>query len=441
MTVVAAAEQVQRRAVAAAGALSARGVRPGDRVAVTTAEHQGSRPDAAAAQADALAIVLGCLRAGFMPVLVNPLLTPGERAHLLQDADPAVVLHSGDDLSALLRAERAPVDLADHPLSRPMHYTSGTTGRPKGVWTGDLAEAQARELWADEQALWRFDARDLTLVHGPLCHSGPLRFALAVVLAGGAVALPGWFDAAGCARDLAELRPTTAFVVPSHLQRLFALPDPPPSPYRLLAHAGAACPPALKEQTHAWAGAERVWEFYGATEGQFAACAGPQWEQRRGTVGRARDGRRLAVRDGVIWCHAPSFARFSYWRDPAKTARAWDGDAFSVGDLGRLDDDGYLYLDGRRDDLIISGGVNVYPAEVEAVLAACPGVQEAAVFGRPDERWGQAVHAVYLGDADPQQVRAWAAARLAGYKRPKSVERRTDLPRTASGKVKRLELA
>jgi acyl-CoA synthetase (AMP-forming)/AMP-acid ligase II len=441
MTVVVPARDVQQRAEAAAGALAARGVRPGDRVAITTPEHQGTATDAAAAQADTLAIVLGCLRSAVMPVLINPQLTAQERAYVLADAEPALTLTTPGELAALLRGPRADVDLADHPLSRPMHYTSGTTGRPKGVWTGDLTEHQARDLWADEQALWRFTPDDLSLVHGPLCHSGPLRFALAVVLAGGSVALPGWFDAAACARDLAALRPTTAFVVPSHLQRLFALPDRPPSPYRLLAHAGAACPAPLKERTHAWAGAERVWEFYGATEGQFAACSGPDWEQHRGTVGRARDGRRLQIRDGVIWCHAPSFARFSYWRDPAKTAAAWDGEAFSVGDLGRLDDDGYLYLDGRRDDLIITGGVNVYPAEVEAVLSACPGVSEAAVYGRSDERWGQAVHAVYLGSAEPAAVSAWAAARLAAYKRPKSVQRRTDLPRTASGKVKRLELA
>jgi long-chain acyl-CoA synthetase len=273
-----------------------------------------------------------------------------------------------------------------------------------------------------------------------LCHSGPLRFALSVLLAGGSVALPGWFDADRISSALHRLRPTTAFLVPSHLQRVFARADPPPSPYRLLAHAGEACAPALKRQIHAWAGVDRVWEFYGSTEGQFTACSGPQWQERPGTVGRARAGRRLRVEDGVIWCSAPSFARFRYWGDEEKTGRAWRSDAFTVGDLGRLDAQGFLYIDGRREDLIISGGVNVYPAEVEQVLGACPGVAEVAVFGRPDERWGQSVCVAYLGTAAPEEVRQYAAAHLAGFKRPKVVEHRREFPRTASGKVKRLEL-
>lgn len=440
MTLVVTGPELTRHGTTFARALAGRGVAPGDRVAVITPEHRGTVSDAAAGQALTVALVLGALRSGVIPVLINPLLTSAERDYILDDARPALALRTPDDLRALLASEPSAVELAAHPLGRPMHYTSGTTGRPKGVWTGGLSEADSRALWADEQSLWQFDADDVSLVHGPLCHSGPLRFALSMVLAGGSVAFPGWFDADRTARALHDLRPTTAFVVPSHLQRLFAAEDVPASSYRLLAHAGEACAPALKRQIHAWAGSKRVWEFYGSTEGQFTACSGSDWEQRPGTVGRARPGRRLEAVDSVIWCHAPDFARFSYWQDEAKTAAAWDGDAFTVGDLGRIDEDGYLFLEGRREDLIISGGVNVYPAEVEAVLGECRGVAEVAVFGRPDERWGQAVCAAYLGDAEPEQVRAWAAGRLAGYKRPKSIERRSELPRTASGKVRRLDL-
>ena len=168
---------------------------------------------------------------------------------------------------------------------------------------------------------------------------------------------------------------------------------------------------------------------------------------RPGTVGRARAGRTLSVDDeGAIWCRAPEFARFTYWRDRAKTSAAWRDGSFSVGDLGRLDDDGYLFLDGRRDDLIISGGVNVYPAEVEAVLGEVAGVGDLAVFGLPDDRWGQRV-CVALVPADPsgpgparhlvEAVRNHAASRLAPYKRPKQYEVLDDLPRTATGKVQR----
>ncbi len=111
-----------------------------------------------------------------------------------------------------------------------------------------------------------------------------------------------------------------------------------------------------------------------------------------------------------MWCHAPGFARFEYWHDPTSTARAWRGDAFTVGDMGRLDEDGYLFLDGRRDDLVISGGVNVYPVEVEAALAEVPGVVDVAVFGLADDEWGERVCAAVVGDVDEDTLRRHAAA-------------------------------
>ena len=144
-----------------------------------------------------------------------------------------------------------------------------------------------------------------------------------------------------------------------------------------------------------------------------------------------------------MWCTVPSWARFEYWRDPEKSATAWrhtdDGPAFTVGDLGRVED-GWVYLDGRRTDLIISGGVNVYPAEVEAALATAPGLVEIAVFGRDDDRWGQRVCAAYVGDVPEVELRDLAATRLSPPKRPKEYERVEALPRTATGKVRRTEL-
>ncbi len=147
---------------------------------------------------------------------------------------------------------------------------------------------------------------------------------------------------------------------------------------------------------------------------------------------------------GRIWCRAPSFACFSYWRDEEKTASAWRDGALTVGDLGRLDAEGYIFLDGRRDDLIISGGVNVYPVEVENVLAEVDGLAEVAVFGLPDEEWGQRVCAgvVPAGrarDAERlvEELRRHASVRLAGYKRPKTYVVLEELPRTGTGKVQR----
>ncbi|MGH2759575.1 MAG: class I adenylate-forming enzyme family protein, partial [Actinomycetota bacterium] len=164
-------------------------------------------------------------------------------------------------------------------------------------------------------------------------------------------------------------------------------------------------------------------------------------------VGRARRGRRLGIGDpdaegiGTVWVSAPSFARWEYWRDPEKTAEAWNADSFTVGDLGRLDDDGYLFLEGRREDLIISGGVNVYPAEVERVLEGHPSVVEAAVFGVPHADWGETVYAAVVTDAHAEVICAFARDRLPGSHAPKQVFVVAALPRTATGKVKRSDLA
>ena len=145
---------------------------------------------------------------------------------------------------------------------------------------------------------------------------------------------------------------------------------------------------------------------------------------------------------------APSHARFEYWRDPDRTAAAWRGDAFTAGDLGHVDDDGYLFLDSRRDDLIISGGVNVYPAEVEAALRSHPAVRDAAVIGIPDERWGEAVHAVVVLQAAHvgceaamrDELVAWCRQQLASYKCPRSIAFSAALPLSAAGKVLKNQL-
>jgi long-chain acyl-CoA synthetase len=324
-----------------------------------------------------------------------------------------------------------------------MHFTSGTTGRPKGVWSGLLSEAEAAALLAEETDLWSFGAGDRNLVVSPLYHSAPLRFAAATLLGGGDVVVLPRFDAAAVASVVQELRPTTAFLVPAHLQRLFALGDLPPlDSFRLVLHAGAPCPEPLKRRAIDAFGADVLWEFYGSTEGQFTVCSSDEWAARPGTVGRARPGRTLSVDDdGTIWCEVPSHARFEYWRAPEKTAAAWRGSAFTVGDLGRLDGDGYLWLDGRRDDLIITGGVNVYPQEVEQALVGLEGLDDVAVFGVADERWGQKVCAAVVGSVEPDAVLARARERLAPYKVPKEVVRVDELPRTGTGKVRRGRLA
>jgi long-chain acyl-CoA synthetase len=394
---------------------------------------------------------LGALRVGVVPVLLNATLTEGERLDLTNDADPAHVVTTEASLAALDGGR--PVDLAPYPLTRPMHYTSGTTGLSKGVWTGLWDEATAEAVFADEADLWSFGPDDVHLVCSPLYHSVSIRFAGGTLLSGGTCIILSRFDpevARHSLRGKYGPQPNTTFMAPAVLARLLDTADQEIQGLdrlRLLVHAGSPCPPALKRHALARVGPGVLWEFYGSTEGQFTVCSPDEWMERPGTVGRARPGRSLSVdEDGTIWCQPPSFAHFEYWRDPVKTAAAWRGGWFSVGDLGRLDDAGYLFIDGRRHDLIISGGVNVYPAEVESVLSAVSGVADIGVFGLPDDIWGQRVCAAFVltSEADPPPVatvvaalRQRASTHLAPHKRPKEYAAVAALPRTATGKVQR----
>jgi acyl-CoA synthetase (AMP-forming)/AMP-acid ligase II len=360
------------------------------------------------------------------------------------DAQAAVVV-SDDDWPD--DTDAAPVELADVPLGRPMHYTSGTTGLAKGVWAGVLDTDDAGALRADEAELWAPTPDDTYLVCSPLYHSAPLRIATSALLAGARVLVFEQFDADAVARAFVDEPITGAFLVPTHLRRLLALDGFRAPHARRIIHAGEPCPPELKRRAIDVFGVDNLIEFYGSTEGQFTMCTSAEWLSHEGSVGRARTGRTLAIDDpdatgiGTIWVTAPRFARFEYWNDAAKTATAWRGDAFSVGDLGRLDDEGYLYIEGRREDLIISGGVNVYPAEVERILLEHPDVTDAAVFGVADDDFGQRVCAAITGPADPADVKAFARQRLPGSHAPKTVIAVDTLPRTQTGKVRRTELA
>jgi long-chain acyl-CoA synthetase len=411
---------------------------PGDRVALL---QPGS-----AAYVD---LVIALLSAGIFPVPLDPRLTAAERDRVLTDVRPRLVVDTPGQLDSLLAVfpEQARRGL---PLGRPMHVTSGTTGRPKPVDSGILTVTEAEALLAEERDLWGFVESDVNLVLSPLHHSAPLRFAMGTVLAGGRIVAPGGFDPAAITEAIHRERPTTVFCVPTHLQRLFAHWDrvglPDLSRFRLVAHAGAPCPPAVKRRLVELFPNGSTWEFYGATEGQFTACRSEEWLERPGTVGRARPGRSLSVDvDGTIWCSVPGHGRFTYFGDPDKTAAAWrdtpEGRAFTVGDVGRIDDEGYLYLDGRRTDLIITGGVNVYPLEVENALREHPGVEDVAVFGVPDDDWGHRVCAAVVGTADEAELTAYARDRLSPPKRPKTWTFLDELPRTATGKVLRDQLA
>ena len=427
-------------------ALRAEGLRAGDRIAVVA--HNAP---------EVIAVALGALRIGIVPVMVNADLLELERQVILQDCAAKLVVDDSG-ARALIRESGGEAELSAAPLARPMHYTSGTTGRPKGVWSGVLDEAGGAALVAEERDLWGFCAADVNLVCSPLYHSAPLRFAAGTLLAGGEVVVLDKFRADVARSAIAEHSITSAFMAPAHLSRLFddGLMADELRSFRLLAHAGAPCPPPVKHRTVEAFPDGSVWEFYGSTEGQFTACSTEDWSTHPGSVGRARPNRELTIDEtsGTIWCRVPSYARFAYWGDEEKTALTWRGDAFTVFDLGRIDVDGFLYLDGRRDDLLITGGVNVYPLEIENALSACPGVAEVSVFGLPDDHWGQRVCAAVVrtsgtsgtsGTSDAmvseQSIGEFAATVLAPYKRPKTIAFVDEIPKTATGKVRRSRLA
>jgi long-chain acyl-CoA synthetase len=319
-----------------------------------------------------------------------------------------------------------------------MHFTSGTSGRPKAVWSGWLSPDDADAWIHEESAAWGITADDVHLVCGPLSHSAPLRFALMTLLNGGSVIVPPAFDVK-VASDLLT-QATTTFMAPTHMQRIMehhrggALPHN----LRLLAHAGAACPDHVRIWAHETFGTDIVTEFYGSTEGQFTLCTAEEWQEHPGTVGRARPGRQLRVDDqGMLWCHVPEHARFSYWGDPEKTRETWQDSWFTVHDLGHIDSDGYVYLDGRSGDLIITGGVNVYPAEIERVLSHLAGITHAVAFGLPDDTWGEKVCVAVLGDRSEDDIREYLTEQLSGPKRPKTIFIVDALPLTHSGKINR----
>lgn len=454
------AVSARRRAQAAGARLLDAGLTPGARVALCAPTPGRSVDWAAQTQAAVACAAYGALSTGLIPVMINPLLNPDEQSAYLTDARVSAVLRD-DEVGRLTDPHNAPPtrQWLDFPQGRAMHFTSGTTGRSKGVWSGRMSNEESAAYWQDEQQAWPLVADDTVLNFGPLAHSAPLRFSILAMMAGARVVYTGQFDAPRTAAAIRTWAPTVAMAVPTHLQRLFALPqETPESTFRLLAHAGSACPSDLKRQIHEWAGAASVWEFLGSTEGQFTLCRGTEWEQRPGTLGRARQGRNLFIDQdsraaegdgddpaGVIWCSAPSHSHFEYFDDQAKTESAWrdttEGRAFTVGDLGFLDDDGYLFLKGRRTDLIVTGGVNVYPAEVEDELRRCPGVLDVAVYGLPDAQWGERVCAAVVGTVSAGQVQQWCAQHLANYRRPKTVTVVSHLPLTNNGKVRRTGLA
>ncbi len=432
-------------------------------------------------------IALACLQGGLYFVPINTHLAAPEVEYIVRDCQASVLVAHAELAGKIIgRIE----DVVPHPvaigaapanwctyeafsrfhtdeppatrsLGALMLYTSGTTGRPKGVRRpiSDVApESSLDTVSSLLSTVGVPEGPGRHLVCSPVYHAAPGGISLNLLHAGHTLYVLPSFDAETVLRTIGETAITSSHMVPTHFHRLLGLPADlrgscDISSMRSLIHAGAPCPPATKRAIIDWFG-PIVWEYLGSTEGFVSSCSTQEWLEHPGTVGRPKPGvvaprapdgdRALRGVEGTIYFRA---SPFEYLGDSAKTAAAQWGDYTTAGDLGYLDDEGYLYLLDRRGDLILTGGVNVYPAEVEGALIEHPAVADTGVVGVPDRDWGQRVVAVVQtapGFDGNENLRAeldqHVRSRLAGFKRPRDYIFVADFPRSAAGKVPRHQL-
>ena len=448
--------------------LVARGLQPGDHVSLVARNH-----------VEYLVAVIGIQRAGMVVTPVKTGWTPSEIGYLLGDAESrAVVTDVPSARDAAREAGVAVVDLGEgyaewiaeqstDPHAYDLHgwrlsYTSGTTGRPKGVVRADSGDKPFSEAFVTS-ALFagalRIPRDGVHLVVSRLFHGAPLTFALAALGAGTPLFVMERWDAAAAVDHLASGMAST-IMVPTMFRQMLALPDDvrarlPVPTLTTVIHGGEPCPIGLKQRMIDWLGPVFV-EYFGVSEGGMTLASTEDWLARPGTVGQIHTAAGIVILDddgaevpprteGGVYFRTAG-AAFSYKGDPDKTASAYRGDAFTAGDIGWVDDDGYLFLSGRRADVIVSAGVNVYPAEIETELEVVPGVADLCVVGAPHEERGEIPVAVVVvadgHDADTvlAALDARAAEHVAGYKRPTRYVVEDALPRDDTGKLLRREV-
>ncbi|KWT61705.1 long-chain fatty acid--CoA ligase [Streptomyces albus subsp. albus] len=477
----------RQRAARIASGLRALGVEPGERIAIVLRNEPAH-----------LEIAAGAASLGASAVPVNWHFRHDELSHVLGDSDSKVVFAHTDLLPAVAAAlpGRArlievpvpdgiaaacgfpcPPVTGDHPLldtwlaghpplteaaaRRPstVIYSSGTTGRPKGVLRDPVGEEQLAESVAKFLAYFAVRPGGRTLIPAPLYHASPSQHAVLALAGGLDITLMPRFDAEEFLRLVERHRIEQAQLVPTMFVRLLRLPKEVRERYDLssltsVVHAAAPCPPHVKYAMIDWLGPV-LREYYGGSEtGAVTWCDSQEWLAHPGTVGRAVETSAVAVlgpdgaplptgRTGEIYLKpSDTWPQFTYLGDPAKRA-AMEAERMpgfvTIGDIGHLDADGYLYLSDRRSDLVISGGVNIYPAEIEGCLLGLDGVRDVAVFGIPDDEFGESLAAHVQpepgADLTAEDVRAQVADRLASYKVPKVVAFEESLPRDESGKL------
>jgi acyl-CoA synthetase (AMP-forming)/AMP-acid ligase II len=456
--------------------IRARGLGPGDGLALMMENHPRYHE-----------VLWGAQRSGLRFTALSSRLTPAEVDYIVNDCGAQMYITSYRlaDVAAQLSSDRIPAvhtrlmlddtieswesyeevvgaqppdPISDETEGTDMLYSSGTTGRPKGIErpleTRPVGSPDSVTLLM--QAMYGFQPESVYLSPAPLYHSAPLRFTMAVHRLGGTVVVMEHFDPVQFLELIQRYRVTHTQVVPTMFVRLLKLPEEQrrrfdTSSLQTVIHAAAPCPVPVKQQIIDWWGPV-VHEYYAGTEGNgFCAIDSNDWLAHRGSVGRALlgtihilddDGTEVPLGEpGAIYFEGG--AEFEYHNDPEKTAAARTSAGWStLGDIGYLDDAGYLYLTDRKAHMIISGGVNIYPQEAENVLTMHPKVADVAVFGVPDEDFGEEVKAVVqpidMADAGPQLEReliAYCREHLADLKCPRSVDFEAELPRAPTGKL------
>ena len=443
---------------------------------------------------EVVVVVNAARKAGAVAVPLNYRLSTDEAAYVIDNSDATVVLFDVEQTSQLENAvARCPKvtrwaafhgstgqtpSWAEHLLSmadaKPtteveplegteesggtMVYTSGTTGKPKGALRRGGANPETGGALVQ---MIGYEPSDVYLTTGPLYHSGPLGFMGIVQLMGGTIVVQRHFEAESWLALVDEHKVTTTFSAPTPIRRVVDLPAEVRAKYdyssmkRVIANA-APWPFELKRKYVEAFGEGTLWEVYGSTELGVNTVLKPEDQMRKpGSCGQAAplvevalfddDGTRVekTMEPGELF--VMSFAVFdTYYKADDKYESSKRGDWITVGDVAYFDDEGFFYICDRKNDMIISGGMNIYPAEIEAVLVAHPAVADAAVFGIPSDEWGESVHATittYDGaSVTDEELQQFAREHLASYKIPRSVDRMTEIPRTPSGKILKKEL-
>ncbi|WP_372796679.1 AMP-binding protein [Litorivivens sp.] len=376
----------------------------------------------------------------------------------------------GGELVGFESWDAAGIDLSGDDITQPirgsvMQYTSGTTGKPKGVLRKQADPTKAAEMQQLMTAVFQFapdEGKDCSLVTGPLYHAGPFNLCMQTPLtAGVGIVMMDKWDAEANLALIETHQVTHCFFVPTMFNKLLQLPESVRQGYDLsslkfVIHGAAPCARSTKQAMLDWFG-PIIWELFAGTEGPGTFVSPQEWLAKPGTVGKPAPeqmiilddaGNRLAAgEEGQIWVLNPKDSQFEYYKAPDKTAAAQRDGYYTAGDIGYLDEDGYLFLTGRSAETIISGGVNIYPQEIDDVLVRHRAVADAACVGVPHPEWGEEVKALvqlqagYTGtDALSAELIEHCEAALARQKVPRSVEYLEALPRSEAGKVYRKAL-